>query len=296
MFTSSIETVHNCPIVDRTVGKIYIAPTVIGILAGLVRDPNEWVAILMGTASEDNLEVTVTGLYVPPQQSRRMDHCEIDTEKYPFPDDVRENLVGVVHSHNSMTATFSSQDLAYDGFCSNYPMSIVISTKVQTNASKDTKLEAVLLGFAYEAVARIKLPCGARGRAYFEVHPLGIEDWPISSVAKEPPSLKEAKSLGDCQRWEAGKGSDRYYVNRVAKCGTVEKETLVRQAIFGSNAEEQLAMLPRPVLKVTSKVYSSSTTSFDEYLQAAGISEDPYDSDDMAYWEGLELDSKTEVK
>lgn len=264
---SSIETVHKCPVTIATQGVIKISPHVLSAFSGAVKNPHEWLSILLGTTSEDGLEITVNDIYTPPNQTRSMALCDIDEAQFPFPDEVRTNLVGVIHSHNSMKPVFSGVDLGEAGLCTRYPISIVISSTLSNPACKNL-FEATLLGFDYTAVGRYKLPCGAYGKSSFKILPLDIPDWPIDNkIIKGKHDYNYISNLSDCQRWKHTDDSNNYTYRRIADCGLEESSSISRESIFGSDGNPILSQLPKPeIYKFKSNTTSKSQSTFDDFV------------------------------
>lgn len=241
MFVES--TVSTCPVVKQCRGRMEIDPEILGWFAGAAEDHLEWLAILLGTASKDGFEVTVRQLFVPRVQERSYSSCDVDDKD--IPDKIRPHIVGVVHSHNSMGAFFSSTDKALDGVNSRFPSSIVISSKM-----KDAYEYS--MGFGMEAEGRVILECGSMAVVKFGVIPLGMPDWPykVDVVRAHDLTFKESAvdSLGDCDNYKPGPGSNRYQLQKEGKCsfGLKEKSLITRPYIFGKDGGPILKELPKP--------------------------------------------------
>lgn len=93
------------------------------------RDKDEWLCYLIGEETEDGISVSDVAF---PSQVRGVANVEV-TGGAP------EHCVGKLHSHNTMKAFFSSTDRQHF----NWPLEVVINARGE-----------------YEAVCRVKLPCG----------------------------------------------------------------------------------------------------------------------------------------
>lgn len=242
-----IPTVEHCPVAKQSQGLIEIEPEIIGWLAGAVhKEPDEWLAILLGEVYRDGLHVIVDNIYVPPKQHRTSGTCRV-TEKENSLDGVPEHIiphiVGVVHSHHKMGAFFSGGDKAKEGVNSTFPMSIVISS-----AYTEMEEEAILLGFNYDAELKYDAPCGSLLIAKAKVIPRGVEDWPFRWPPVIPTMGGAVSSLHDCDnhKLEEVSQADRfkYTVRRSSKCGLVTLTTGPRNAVFGANGQPILEKLP----------------------------------------------------
>src|SRR5262245_17870992 len=242
-----IPVVEKCPIVKATQGLIEIEPRILGWLAGAVKDKNEWMVLLLGTRSEGGLHIIVDNIYVPPTQHRESSHVTPYKDDLPepheeFPEWVLARLVGNFHSHNSMGAKFSGGDLAPDGVCSTFSMSIVGSTRVEKTP------EFHHLGFAYQAIGQFDLPCGALGTCTFAIIPRGVENWPHEYEVIKPLIVEgqQHTDLGDCDEYKESEDSDVYEYRREAQCGLVESSFNTKFSVFGRNGSPILSKLPPP--------------------------------------------------
>ena len=167
----TIQHVHECPYTIVGTGVLHLSHDVIATFAGAVYDRNEWMALLIGTRSENGLDITITSLRVP-EQTRNSVNCEL-VNKEPLEDDV----VGVVHSHHSMPARFSNTDDTE--LNPRFPASIVVAQV--TNSSNEV---AHLLGFEYQAEGRAALPCSSMAIIPFTVLPNPVVTlWPEQPIA-----------------------------------------------------------------------------------------------------------------
>ncbi|MCI0526155.1 MAG: hypothetical protein L0Y56_01695, partial [Nitrospira sp.] len=241
---------HFCPFAKGSQGLVSIAPDVIGAIATAVKDPWEWMILLLGSRNSDGLDVLVDDLIVPPH---RRSGSNVGFDRVVPP----QNCVGVLHSHNSMTAFFSGRkgeprDPSKMGMTLNgndyadlnplFPLSIVVS-------SRTTDEESSLLGFSYYAEGTFKLPCGKQGVCEFVMVPDGVEDWPFLSISQPEirAAAQEKNDLADCPSWQEDKdNSNRFTYLRVGSCGLVEAEPKVRQAVFGQSNRKIVDQLPEP--------------------------------------------------
>ena len=241
MFIQS--TVSSCPVVKECQGRIEIDPEILGWFAGAAEDRLEWLAILLGTASKDGFEVKVKQIFVPRVQERTHGSCDVDDKD--IPDKIRPEIVGVVHSHHSMGAFFSGTDKALDGVNSRFPCSIVISSKMKDDYEYS-------MGFGMQAEGRVILECGSLAVVRFGVVPSGMPDWPykVDVVRAHDLKFKEStvNSLGDCDNYKPGPGSNRYQLQKEGKCsfGLKEKSLIVRPYIFGKDGRPIIEQLPKP--------------------------------------------------
>lgn len=216
-----IPVVGNCPYTHAGEGVMHIAHPVLAVLAGAVHDKDEWMAFLIGTRSENGLEVRVTELRIPDQR-RGHGFCETVKQEPLAPD-----VVGVVHSHHTMGAFFSNTDDTK--LNPRFPTSIVVAQpKYQTNN------EGKLLGFAYKAEGRVPLPCGSIGIVDFTALPDPmVDEWPISAEPKfHKPQLD--KTLYYCPHTKVeAKGINQ---STTTKCGITKVEATA--AVFGRNGDK----------------------------------------------------------
>lgn len=213
----------------------------IGILAGAVREHDEWLCVLLGEASQDGYTVTVDGIYTPAGQTRTSATCELDERAHPLPPDVHRRKIGSLHSHHVMSPNPSGTDLGQGGLFYTYTLSIVISSQMKS-------LEDKIFGWSYYGEKRVRLGCGAYAKLPVVIVPIGYEnDWPIacSEVIKAPDTLEaQVETLGDCRRWTEMEGTNRYLLRRAGKCGMTEEKERVRQFLFGADGSPVLDELP----------------------------------------------------
>jgi hypothetical protein len=251
----------------------------LGILAGAVRDRNEWLIVLLGTKNEGGLHIIVDDFYVPPTQHRTGAHCKPYREDLPDPDEyfpphVMSRMVGALHSHNNMGARFSGGDLAKDGLCSTFSMNIVIGSSVKSNDE-----ESYYLGFEYQAELHFDLPCGGIGICEAKIVPRGEEDWPLDWGIDRPwitensisrvTIKRDHEDLGDCEEYVESSDSDRFMYKRDSRCGLVETVPNRRYSIFGSNGRPILTRLPKayePPKK--EKKDSGNVVSIEDYYES----------------------------
>lgn len=251
---SSVETVYRCPVARKSVGVLVIPPDILGALAGAVEDKWEWLGLFRGRTERRGLVGIVEELLIPEMQKRDGSTCSID-ESLMEPAD-REGIIGVIHSHHRMQAKFSPTDLGKEGLCTQYPISLVISTSYPHNNDK-LRDEAEALGFAYELVMRPRAECGAFLKVQGKIVPQGYDDWffgtepEIPDVGIDGKITLSAADLEDCERYVLAGASDRYYRQRVANCGCVETAKHIRKMIFGRDGSQILAGLPEPTIKPT---------------------------------------------
>lgn len=247
----SIPVVHNCPYTKAGSGVMHINHKTLGVLAGAVHDKIEWMAFLIGTRSQDGLEVTVTDLRVP-EQNRSTGHCETFKEE-PLPPDV----VGVVHSHHSMGAFFSQTDV--DKLNPRFPTSIVIS-----QLRHDAIPECKLLGFNYKAEGRAPLPCGSIGVIDFTVQPTPmVKDWPVVALPKFDKPVPGTLHWCPKKKVETG-----HLIQRIiASCGVSTSEPT--KAVFGTKSQEFIVEVEK----------KTKGTGMQEWVPGQGYNQNYYVTD-----------------
>lgn len=168
----TIPTVETCPYTVAGRGVLHVAHPVLSVLAGAVYDKLEWLALLVGTRSPNGLTITVDSLRVPLQERGTVDCALVKQES------LDADVVGVVHSHHSMRAFFSTTD--HDTLNPRFPVSLVVAQESH-NCSEAEQL----LGFTYQAEGRAPLPCGNNGVIQFTLLPHPVIDlWPTMAVAE----------------------------------------------------------------------------------------------------------------
>jgi hypothetical protein len=219
---------HDCPHSRKASGVILMSPELIASLSGAVHDKDEWAIVLQGTKSDDGYEITVTGYRVP-KQDRSGGHVDLakDVVQTPF-SNPKGNDVAVLHSHCDFGARFSQLDV--DKLNTRYPASIVVS---------QSKTE--LLGFSYQAVGKVTLPCGGKGEIDFYIQPVGGPE----SAAVNRVTHNET-DLGDCIRFQ-NVAEDFWQVQWKGDCGLVEPKVTPKPTAFGVNNDllDVVAKLPR---------------------------------------------------
>src|SRR5687767_10262531 len=148
----SVTVIKDCPVIRASRGIITFDKDAIAMIAGAVRDRDEWAVFLNGTRSADGFVVNVDRLTVP---SQIRGGADVDIPEQTIADDV----VGVMHSHHHMGAFFSGTDER--SLNPRFPSSVVVA--IANNN----------LGFAYKAEGKVVLPCGSIGRVEFRV---GVRD------------------------------------------------------------------------------------------------------------------------
>jgi hypothetical protein len=246
-----------------------------------VKDPKEWLIVLLGTKSEGGLHIIVDDIYVPPTQYRDSGHCKPYRKDVPDPDEyfpmeILPHIVGALHSHNKMQAKFSTGDRDKDGLCSTFPMSIVIGSSILANNE-----EGHHLGFEYEAEGRFELPCGALGVCEYKIIPRGIEDWPHDWTIWRPDTIGPHDHLGDCSKYKETEDSTKYEYRRHGSCGLTETNFNIKRSLFGSNGFRILNSLPQPKPQKKSK---------DHKYNSHVIELDSRDEIDLDRWMGEDDD------
>jgi hypothetical protein len=218
---------HECPHTRKASGVILLQPDLVAALSGAVHDKDEWAIVLQGTKSDDGYEITVTG-YRLPVQERTGGHVDLskDIVQTPF-SNPKGNDVAVLHSHCDFGARFSTLDV--DKLNTRYPASIVVSQS-----------KTALLGFDYQAVGKVTLPCGGKGEIDFYIQPVGGPQ-----LAQVSRVTHDEKDLGDCIRFQ-NVAEDFWQVQWRGDCGLLEP-TAPKPAAFGVSNDllNVVAQLPR---------------------------------------------------
>lgn len=218
----STPTVRQCPYTQGSNGVMEFTPEVIAQIAGAVRDRDEWLLLLAGTRSEDGFHVSVNNLIAPPQKRGGAHvtigaHAGLADLEMPINGPVLKyegaDIVGVMHSHNTMRAFFSVDD--ENTLNPNFPSSIVVA--YANNA----------LGFEYQAVGKTRLSCGSRGEISFLLKVAGSPRFAPTTLVAHP----KFKDLGDCNKYKTQKARDEYHAIEKSECGLSAR--VERTLIFG---------------------------------------------------------------
>lgn len=274
------KTVTNCPITAGSLGRVIIPPTLLAELVGtLDREAGqEWLVLLHGTREEGGLIYRISHVTVPGNQLRHS--SEVELPDYLVEDDEQ----GVLHSHHNMGASMSGTDKTK--LNPRFGISIVISTQLQTDEHR-------VLGFAYEAVGHVKLPCGAMGHIKFGIEPEGVEDWPfyLPYGFKADPKFV---GLGDCSKNLVDRSDDTEFyetVTTIPACNfrlsaVVQKGPKI--AAFGRGGDAISKLLPPPVSPVVgwSQSATGSVKVRDRRRYRQGDSENYYGN----YYGSVEFD------
>jgi proteasome lid subunit RPN8/RPN11 len=212
---------HDCPHTRKSSGVILLQPEMVAALSGAVHDKDEWAIVLQGTKSDDGYEITVTG-YRLPEQERTGGHVDLSKDMLQLGD------VAVLHSHCNFGARFSTLDV--DKLNTRYPASIVVSQS-----------KTALLGFDYQAVGKVTLPCGGKGEIDFYIQPVGGPQ-----LAQVSRVTHDEKDLGDCIRFQ-NVAEDFWQVQWKGDCGLLEPTVAPKPAAFGVSNDllNVVAKLPR---------------------------------------------------
>lgn len=202
MYKVAEKDVRYCPYTRASLGVVYFPTDLVAELSGLVQDKLEWALLIKGR--KEGLETWVDSFEVPPQE-RTGGNVEISEVSL-------DDIIGVVHSHNSMKAFFSTTDLSK--LNPRFGLSIVIAQALDK------------IGFAYKAEAKYELPCGALGIVEYKIVPL-VEDWP-EEWKFEPILAHDDGKWGDCKKHKEEKSPiiDKYWIDvtEKAECGIERKE------------------------------------------------------------------------
>ncbi len=219
---------RSCPHTRKANGVILMPTDMLAALSGAVKDRDEWAVVLQGIKSEDGYEITVNGWRLP-EQERTGGHVDLSKDIIQTPlSNPPGNDVAVLHSHCDFGARFSQLDI--DKLNTRYPASIVIS---------QSKTE--LLGFAYQAVGKVTLPCGGKGEIAFYIQPMAeIELATVNRVTHNEADL------GDCARYH-NVAANPWQVQWRGECGLVEPAVAPKPYAFGATNDllDVVAKLPR---------------------------------------------------
>ena len=219
----TMPVVEQCPHTVTGLGVIKVSHAVLATLAGAVYDRDEWMALLIGTRSENGLEIQVDSLRIPLQE-RSHAACSLVRQEPLTPD-----VVGVVHSHHTMRAFFSTTD--DETLNTRFPMSLVVA-----QTGHDSSNIEHLLGFSYKAEGRAPLPCGSIGIVPFRLTPTpAIAEWPETLVSGfQTPT--EQISLRLCPHTTKARIS---FINHCTTTCGIER-TEAASTIFGRDGKEFL--------------------------------------------------------
>jgi proteasome lid subunit RPN8/RPN11 len=234
-----ITAVKDCPVTRASVGRVRVKKWILGELLGtLLREPSqEWAVWLVGTRSENGLDVVVDGAKVPTQR-RSVGNVVIPQMEIP------SEVVGVLHSHHGMGAFFSGTD--NQEFNTRYALSIVISSKYDQNEKP-----ATWFGFRYKAEGRVLLPCGGLGVVPFVMEPLEeFEGWPRVEPKLEASEEAMKKGLGDCNSKGSTADDRDLYVRLKGTCGVEANAVTPKYGAFGVGAGNMAKLLSEPVVDV----------------------------------------------
>ena len=257
--------VEKCPVTKAGLGRLRIPAAILADIAGSTEKETgiEWCIVMQGTRSEDGMVVEIEGVSVPQDQRRSTKNVKIDGYE------IGERDVCHGHSHHSMGAWMSAEDKSSTN--TRFATAIVFSSKLET-------FEHQLLGFAYKAEGRVKLPCGGLGVVEFKVDPIFPEGetrtWPFEHKwgwrAVDPKS-----EIGDCGEENWVVVEEREWTTTMRpKCGLTGVKEVVNEAVFGKTAEI-VELLPKQAVSASKPVsgygyaggyqYGSGYTSSDAY-------------------------------
>lgn len=122
--------VKGCPI--ATAAKVYIPLQMFNKWVFLANQlSTEWIAYLKGYEKEnDPGKFVITDMYFPKQKGNAT-HCDAEDGE------IQEGTIAAVHSHVSMNAFFSSEDVAHF----NHAIELVVNSRGEIKAIGRTKLE-----------------------------------------------------------------------------------------------------------------------------------------------------------
>lgn len=231
-----VEVVKECPVTRGSSGVMTMTTEHIAMIAGAVRDKIEWMVLLHGTRSEDGYEVKVDRFTVPLQYR---DGTEVElAQDITLPAD----CVGVMHSHHSMGAFFSSTDR--NELNPRFPSSIVVAIAYNN------------LGFNFEICGKVKLPCGALGMVDFDLVVEGVERFAAEPVKgqHDPEAVADLKAkdgglTGCTHRQYINHPDDQYLAVDSSACGITTGEVIQRPLVFGMDGTDLLAAVAQQTRK-----------------------------------------------
>ena len=235
------KVVHNCPVTRASQGRLTLSREVVAAVAGAVGEDAEWAVFLLGTRSEDGMDVSVTGWEVVPGQRRASADVDWQHETEASQPD---GCVGVMHLHpRELGAFFSHKDRT--ALNPRFPVSIVVSPQLVDDQS-------AWLGWSWQAEGRVKLPCGALGRVGFVVEVEGLlqPDWGFGVSADS--------AHGDCDRVDIVEASATHDVWQ-PRCGKVLSRYVAKGALAGRTARllKQLPPVEAPQMEAGFKWWKS---------------------------------------
>lgn len=170
VFDSGLEVHDDCP---YRKAKIIVSPKVWRAIIQLIarfRD-DEWILDLYGKRDDDNNEIRVEDFRIPRQE---VSGATCERKENPEPRIGDNEFLGMIHSHNTMAASFSGEDKKT---ALNYGMLGVVNNKL------DCKF-----------LIRKTMPCGAL--IVFETENVGwdVEGLDVSNIKKKTYAYSWKKS------------------------------------------------------------------------------------------------------
>lgn len=267
------QLVKTCPVVKASRAVMRVPADLVREWAGLLMAEKdcEWLALLTGRREEDGHVVVVEGMIIPSDQERSTALVKLPEGTEP------DGVVGVIHSHHGMMARFSGIDekTLNDRFWS----SIVIS--YQLDSTDDP--ERWWIGFDYEAVAQVKLPCGNLGRVEMELRvdegPRGLFE--VKSPKRGATTLQDLPihNLGDCPS-HAPRQVDDWSVKWGMGCGLELDGTYPIRGVLGQTCERRAELPPEKGKsgwkETPMTVEKQSILTPEEELELAILGEKPF--------------------
>lgn len=233
------QIVKSCPVVKASRAVMRVPADLIREWNGLLRAEKdcEWLGLLTGKRSQDGLLIEVEGMIIPQDQERSA--AEVKLPEGPEPDGV----IGVIHSHHHMGARFSGID--WSTLNNRFWSSIVISYALEGVDDP----ERWWMGFDYEAVAQIKLPCGQLGMVEVEVEVVGAPDDMFDSKEIIQPSRIKGLTVdepGDCPNTKI-EVIDQWRAKWMMECGLEVGDESPIQGALGETTAMLADLPPRKV-------------------------------------------------
>jgi proteasome lid subunit RPN8/RPN11 len=133
---------NQCPVctdLDISKCEIKIGTVVWGYIQAMMYEmkSNEFAVYLLGSINEDGQKFIIDDYYVPKQEVNPI-KVDVKEEIYTIPKEIRERIIGYLHSHHSMGYSSSGTDREH----LNHPLHIIIAHQ------------------GYEATIRKRVGCG----------------------------------------------------------------------------------------------------------------------------------------
>lgn len=239
----TLPVVRECPVAKTTVGRLRVPHWILAGWGRALRQETgmEWATIHPGiVVDEAGVDIRVTDQIVPPQKRHASEVTIFEFDRIPG----QPEIVLACHSHHSMGAFFSGTD--EDNINRRFRTSIVLSTQLEGKGEM-----ARWFGFSYQAVGRVKGPCGTLLVVPFILEPDPLpEGWPALTAAQwglpTPEQLAQlaGKPLNDCNQKKLV-AIDALYDRTEVLCGIPQADRVARYAAFGVGDDNISPNLPK---------------------------------------------------